>query len=174
MNWPPSLRSMVRASRGRGGPDRRWGLRTACRPRLLWAAVNHHNTDNPHVHIVVRGVDQDGNGLRIDGPYIARGMRRARGAGADASAASTAGRIRRCTRAGRARAGNLAAARRVVRERSTGVQRTGRRLSRHPIRRRLRRARRPPAARPDADAEVAGIGARWAGRSRSHAIGTAA
>ena len=43
--------------------------------RLLWAAVNHHNTDNPHVHIVVRGVDQDGNDLRIDGPYIARGMR---------------------------------------------------------------------------------------------------
>jgi len=27
------------------------------------------------VHIVVRGVDQDGNDLRIDGPYIARGMR---------------------------------------------------------------------------------------------------
>jgi type IV secretory pathway VirD2 relaxase len=43
--------------------------------RLIWGAVNHHNTDNPHVHIVVRGVDRDGDDLRIDGPYIARGMR---------------------------------------------------------------------------------------------------
>ena len=32
---------------------------------LLWAAVNHHNTDNPHVHIVVRGVDRLGKHLRI-------------------------------------------------------------------------------------------------------------
>src|SRR5450631_29893 len=43
--------------------------------RLIWAAVNHHNTDNPHVHIVVRGVDRDGSDLRIDGRYIGRGMR---------------------------------------------------------------------------------------------------
>jgi hypothetical protein len=43
--------------------------------RLIWAAVNHHNTDNPHVHIVVRGVDRDGSDLRIDRQYIARGMR---------------------------------------------------------------------------------------------------
>jgi len=43
--------------------------------RLVWAAVNHHNTDNPHVHIVVRGVDADGDDLRINGRYIAEGMR---------------------------------------------------------------------------------------------------
>ena len=43
--------------------------------RLIWAAVNHHNTDNPHVHIVVRGVDADGDDLRINGRYIAEGMR---------------------------------------------------------------------------------------------------
>ena len=43
--------------------------------RLIWAGVNHHNTDNPHVHIVVRGVDRDGSDLRIDRQYIARGMR---------------------------------------------------------------------------------------------------
>jgi Protein of unknown function (DUF3363) len=43
--------------------------------RLIWAAVNHHNTDNSHVHIVVRGVDRDGSNLRIDRQYIARGMR---------------------------------------------------------------------------------------------------
>ena len=43
--------------------------------RLHWAAVNHHNTDNPHVHIVIRGVDRDGDELRIDGRYIGREMR---------------------------------------------------------------------------------------------------
>ena len=43
--------------------------------RLIWAAVNHHNTDNPHVHIVVRGIDRDGDEVRIDGRYIGREMR---------------------------------------------------------------------------------------------------
>ncbi len=43
--------------------------------RLLWAAVNHHDTDNPHVHIIVRGLDRAGEELRIDGQYISRGMR---------------------------------------------------------------------------------------------------
>lgn len=42
---------------------------------LIWAAANHHNTDNPHVHIVIRGVDRDGDDLRIDGRYIGREMR---------------------------------------------------------------------------------------------------
>ena len=42
---------------------------------LIWAAVNHHNTDNPHVHIVVRGVDRAGNDLRINGRYISQEMR---------------------------------------------------------------------------------------------------
>ena len=31
---------------------------------LLWAAVNHHNTEHPHVHIVVRGVDAAGKDVR--------------------------------------------------------------------------------------------------------------
>jgi hypothetical protein len=43
--------------------------------RLNWAAVNHHNTDNPHVHIDVRGVDMDGDNLRIDVDYIKHQMR---------------------------------------------------------------------------------------------------
>jgi hypothetical protein len=43
--------------------------------RLIWAAVNHYNTDNPHVHIVVRGVDRDGDEFRIDRGYLAQGMR---------------------------------------------------------------------------------------------------
>jgi Protein of unknown function (DUF3363)/MobA/VirD2-like, nuclease domain len=42
---------------------------------LIWAAVNHHNTDNPHVHIVVRGIDRDGDQVLIDGRYIGREMR---------------------------------------------------------------------------------------------------
>jgi hypothetical protein len=43
--------------------------------QLIWAAVNHHDTDNPHVHIVVRGVDREGDDLRIDGRYLGEGMR---------------------------------------------------------------------------------------------------
>jgi len=43
--------------------------------QLIWAAVNHHDTDNPHVHIVVRGVDKSGDDLRIDGRYLGEGMR---------------------------------------------------------------------------------------------------
>ena len=38
---------------------------------LKWAAACHYDTDNPHVHVVVRGVDaQDGN-VRIDRTYLA-------------------------------------------------------------------------------------------------------
>ena len=42
---------------------------------LVWAAVNHHNTDRPHVHIVIRGVDGEGNELRIPPRYIQHDMR---------------------------------------------------------------------------------------------------
>ena len=34
--------------------------------RLDWAAVNHHDTDNPHAHIVIRGVDRNGLPVRFD------------------------------------------------------------------------------------------------------------
>ena len=43
--------------------------------KLVWGAVNHWNTDNPHVHVVVRGLDADGHDLTIDGRYIAEGVR---------------------------------------------------------------------------------------------------
>lgn len=42
---------------------------------LVWAAVNHYDTDNPHAHVVVRGVDRGGRQVRIDPEYIAFGMR---------------------------------------------------------------------------------------------------
>lgn len=43
--------------------------------RLDWAAVDHWNTDNPHVHVLVRGVDDTGGDLVIDRDYIREGMR---------------------------------------------------------------------------------------------------
>ena len=43
--------------------------------RLDWVAVTHHNTDNPHVHLLVRGRDQDGADLVISRDYISRGLR---------------------------------------------------------------------------------------------------
>lgn len=43
--------------------------------RLDWAAVDHWNTDNPHVHILVRGKAGDGRDLVISRDYIAHGLR---------------------------------------------------------------------------------------------------
>ncbi|HEF5875675.1 TPA: relaxase/mobilization nuclease and DUF3363 domain-containing protein [Burkholderia cenocepacia] len=43
--------------------------------RLDWVAVNHHNTGHPHVHVIVRGVDELGENLIINGDYLANGMR---------------------------------------------------------------------------------------------------
>lgn len=42
---------------------------------LVWGAVNHWNTDNPHVHVIVRGLDQVGRDVTIDGRYLSEGMR---------------------------------------------------------------------------------------------------
>ncbi len=42
---------------------------------LDWVAVDHWNTDNPHVHLLVRGVDQAGADLVISRDYISRGLR---------------------------------------------------------------------------------------------------
>lgn len=42
---------------------------------LDWVAVDHWNTDNPHVHILVRGKAEDGHDLVIDKNYIREGLR---------------------------------------------------------------------------------------------------
>lgn len=42
---------------------------------LDWIAADHWNTDNPHVHLLVRGVDQDGADLVISRDYISAGLR---------------------------------------------------------------------------------------------------
>jgi type IV secretory pathway VirD2 relaxase len=42
---------------------------------IEWAAVNHHDTEHPHAHVIVRGVCREGRQLRMDRAYIARGFR---------------------------------------------------------------------------------------------------
>lgn len=42
---------------------------------LDWLAVDHWNTDNPHVHLIVRGKEADGRDLVIHREYISRGLR---------------------------------------------------------------------------------------------------
>ena len=43
--------------------------------KLDWIAVDHWNTDNPHVHLLVRGIDETGADLVISRDYISRGLR---------------------------------------------------------------------------------------------------
>src|SRR5229473_3214649 len=43
--------------------------------QIEWVAAVHHNTEHPHVHIAVRGVDQEGRPLRLPREYIRAGLR---------------------------------------------------------------------------------------------------
>jgi type IV secretory pathway VirD2 relaxase len=43
--------------------------------QLDWIAVDHWNTDNPHIHVLVRGKADDGKDLVISRDYISRGFR---------------------------------------------------------------------------------------------------
>ncbi len=43
--------------------------------KLDWVAVDHWNTEHPHVHLIVRGVREDGENLVISRDYIKEGMR---------------------------------------------------------------------------------------------------
>jgi type IV secretory pathway VirD2 relaxase len=43
--------------------------------KLEWVAVDHWNTDNPHIHVLVRGKDDDGRDLVISRDYINKGFR---------------------------------------------------------------------------------------------------
>ncbi|MFG1294949.1 relaxase/mobilization nuclease domain-containing protein [Xanthobacter variabilis] len=43
--------------------------------KLEWVGVDHWNTDNPHLHILVRGRTGDGQDLVISRDYIKEGMR---------------------------------------------------------------------------------------------------
>jgi hypothetical protein len=43
--------------------------------RLEWAAVAHFNTDNPHVHIALRGIRENGKSFRLERDYLKHGIR---------------------------------------------------------------------------------------------------
>ncbi|MDX2277377.1 MAG: DUF3363 domain-containing protein [Hyphomonadaceae bacterium] len=43
--------------------------------KLDWVAVDHHNTDNPHVHVIVRGRSRDGAEFKLARDYIRHGLR---------------------------------------------------------------------------------------------------
>lgn len=38
--------------------------------KLEWIAAVHHNTEHPHIHIAIRGVDRDGQSYRFERGYI--------------------------------------------------------------------------------------------------------
>ena len=42
---------------------------------LEWAAVEHHNTEHPHVHLVIRGVRDSGEALRLSRDYVQQRIR---------------------------------------------------------------------------------------------------
>ena len=42
---------------------------------LEWVAVEHYNTEHPHVHIVLRGLRDDGDVLRMGRQYVQQGIR---------------------------------------------------------------------------------------------------
>ena len=43
--------------------------------QLQWAGIVHTNTGKPHAHVVIRGLDEEGQTLTIDRTYISFGMR---------------------------------------------------------------------------------------------------
>jgi type IV secretory pathway VirD2 relaxase len=43
--------------------------------KLDWVGVDHWNTDNPHIHVIVRGKGDDGRDLVIARDYISQGLR---------------------------------------------------------------------------------------------------
>jgi type IV secretory pathway VirD2 relaxase len=43
--------------------------------KLEWAAIDHHNTDYPHVHLLIRGRDEKNKTLIIEHEYLSRTLR---------------------------------------------------------------------------------------------------
>jgi type IV secretory pathway VirD2 relaxase len=44
--------------------------------RLEWVAIDHHNTDDEHVHLLIRGMRDDGRPLTLDRDYVGRAIRK--------------------------------------------------------------------------------------------------
>lgn len=51
------------------------GLEAKLGTKLEWLAVNHHDTDNPHTHVLIRGRRPDGQELFIPSRLVASGIR---------------------------------------------------------------------------------------------------
>jgi type IV secretory pathway VirD2 relaxase len=45
------------------------------RTKLDWLAIDHHNTDHPHLHVLIRGVDERGKEIVIERDYLSHGFR---------------------------------------------------------------------------------------------------
>lgn len=62
-----------------GGYVREWMARVErdLGTRLEWTAVNHHNTDDLHAHVLIRGKRDDGRDLVIPRQYLSHGLREA-------------------------------------------------------------------------------------------------
>jgi type IV secretory pathway VirD2 relaxase len=43
--------------------------------KLEWVAVEHYNTEHPHVHVAVRGIRSDRESLRLSRDYVGHGIR---------------------------------------------------------------------------------------------------
>jgi type IV secretory pathway VirD2 relaxase len=43
--------------------------------KLQWMAIDHHDTDHPHLHILIRGIDERGKTLVIEKDYLTHGFR---------------------------------------------------------------------------------------------------
>ncbi len=43
--------------------------------RFEWVGIDHHNTDDAHIHLLIRGIREDGQVLTLDRDYIRRGIR---------------------------------------------------------------------------------------------------
>jgi hypothetical protein len=50
-------------------------METDLNTSLEWVAVAHFNTEHPHVHVALRGIDRHGQALRLERDYIKKGIR---------------------------------------------------------------------------------------------------
>ena len=50
-------------------------METDLHTSLEWAAVAHFNTEHPHVHVALRGVDASGEEFKLDREYVRNGLR---------------------------------------------------------------------------------------------------
>jgi hypothetical protein len=50
-------------------------METDLHTSVEWAAVAHFNTEHPHVHVALRGLDKRGEEFRLDREYVSNGLR---------------------------------------------------------------------------------------------------